>query len=100
MYYKEFNVKLVDLVEYVDGWEKERDLFREFAETLGFYEVNTQQIGDVALFSVRGRVCHCGVIVSEDTVLHTTKRGTTTSNLYFMEHSLKFVGIYRYKDKI
>ena len=96
-YKNEFGIHLHDAVDYKDGWEKDRDLFHEFAEQVGFYEVDDQTFGDVVLFSLRGRTCHCGVIVSEDTVIHTTKLGTTISNMYSMDYRLKVVGIFRYR---
>lgn len=99
-YKEEFGIQIPDTGDYTEDWYRTADLMLEQVGPMGFIRVDDPGPGDLVLFSRRGRVCHCGVLIDSEYFLHTTRKGTAIHSRYALSRGLKLHSYYRHKERI
>ena len=99
LYAEEFAIRIPDTGTYPEDWWRTSDLMLEQIGSMGFTPIVASAPGDLVLFSRRGRVCHCGVLLDSEYFLHTTKKGTAVHSLYALFGGLRPHGYYRHKER-
>lgn len=104
-YSEELRIKLKDYTEgYAENWsELGNDYFLKLYRKWGFSKIEGPAYGDIVLFSIGGKVNHCGVVVDPDNFLflHTGKGGTCVGNYVTdFQWAARVYGFYRHRKML
>lgn len=96
-YKRELGIYLQDHAGYSEKDSRIPYLFIDKYKEFGFEKTNSPKYGDVVLLGSRGIPTHCGVMLDQFYILHTSEYGTKINNVLLLPSRIEVFCYLRYK---